>query len=129
MRFMRKSKFLAEERSAGDPMEAVANLFDTAVVFIAALLLALLTFYDAKEIFSKDASFTMVRRNAKGEMTLISKKGRKIKAVKVTPEEAAGRGTKLGTAYKLEDGSVVYVSRSMRKEALNAIANYYGGNS
>ena len=109
MRFMRKSKLLAEERGSGDPMEGVANLFDTAVVFIAALLLALLTFYDAKEIFSKDASFTMVRKNAKGEMTLISRKGRKIKAVKVTPEEAAGRGTRLGTAYKLEDGSVVYV--------------------
>ena len=106
---MRKSKFPAEERGSGDPMEGVANLFDTAVVFIAALLLALLTFYDAKEIFSKDASFTMVRKNAKGEMTVISRKGRKIKAVKVTPEKAAGRGTKLGTAYKLEDGSIVYV--------------------
>ena len=109
MRFMHKSKLLAEEKSSGDPMEGVANLFDTAVVFIAALLLALLTFYDAKEIFSKEASFTMVRKNAKGEMTLVSKKGRKIKAVKITPEQAAGRGTRLGTAYKLEDGSVVYV--------------------
>ena len=51
----------------------------------------------------------MVRKTAKGEMTLVSKKGRKIKAVKITPEQAAGRGTRLGTAYKLEDGSVVYV--------------------
>ena len=27
----------------------------------------------------------------------------------MTREEAAGRGTRLGTAYRLEDGSMIYV--------------------
>jgi len=29
--------------------------------------------------------------------------------MKVTREQAAGRGLRLGTAYRLEDGSMVYV--------------------
>ena len=107
MRFMRKSREVQLE-SGGDPMGGVANLFDTAVVFIAALLLALLTYYDAR-VFSKDAEVTIVKKDARNEMTVIRKKGRRIKAVRVTPEQAAGRGTRLGTAYRLEDGSVIYV--------------------
>ena len=107
MRFMRKSRESGIE-SGGDPMDGVANLFDTAVVFIAALLLALLTYYDAR-VFSRDADVTIVKKDSGGEMTVIRKKGRRIKAVRVTPEEAAGRGTRLGTAYRLEDGSVIYV--------------------
>ena len=75
----------------------------------AALLLALMTVFDAKEIFSKDSNMTIVKRNDRGEMTVIRKKGRRIKAVKMTREQAEGRGTRLGTAYRLEDGSMIYV--------------------
>ena len=109
MKFMRDGGSYIRDREGGDPMEGVANLFDAAVVFIAALLLALLTVFDARELFSAKSELTIVRKNDKGDMTVIRKKGRKVKALKMTREEAAGRGTRLGTAYKLEDGSVVYV--------------------
>jgi hypothetical protein len=42
-------------------------------------------------------------------MEIITKKGKKIKAIKVTKEKAIGRGVRLGIAYKLEDGTMVYV--------------------
>ena len=106
---MRNSSEVPAESDGGDPMGGVANLFDTAVVFIAALLLALMTFFEADEIFSKDTSFTLVKKNERGEMTVIKKHGRKIQAVKMTREQAAGKGTRLGTAYRLEDGSMIYV--------------------
>ena len=34
---------------------------------------------------------------------------KKIKALKVSKEKAEGRGERLGTAYRLEDGTMVYV--------------------
>ena len=42
-------------------------------------------------------------------MEIITKKGNKIKAMKVTKQKAEGRGERLGIAYKLEDGTMVYV--------------------
>ena len=109
MKFVRTSHDWRRDPDSPDPMSGVVNLFDAAVVFIAALLLALMTVFDAKEIFSKDSNMTIVKRNDRGEMTVIRKKGRRIKAVKMTREQAEGRGTRLGTAYRLEDGSMIYV--------------------
>ena len=109
MKFMRSSRECRAASDGGDPMGGLANLFDVAVVFIAALLLALMSVFDAKELFDRDSSFTVIKRNDRGEMTLIRKEGRRMKAVKMTREEAAGRGVRLGTAYRLEDGSMIYV--------------------
>ena len=109
MKFMRDLQEWRRQPESGDPMSGVGNLFDTAMVFIAALLLALMTVFDAKEIFSKDSSFTMVKKTPQGELTVIRKEGRRIKAVKMSREQAAGKGTRLGTAYRLEDGSMIYV--------------------
>ena len=106
MKFMRSSRALAPD---ADPLEGVANLFDTAVVFIAALLLALIAVFDASDLFSPKSDLTILKRNDRGEMTVIEKRGRKFRAVKMTREEAAGRGVRLGTAYRLEDGSMIYV--------------------
>jgi hypothetical protein len=33
----------------------------------------------------------------------------KIEAMKVSKSKAKGRGERLGTAYKLEDGTMVYI--------------------
>ena len=109
MKFMRSSEVWRRQPDSPDPMSAVVNLFDTAVVFIAALLLALMTAFDAKEIFSRDSNLTIVKQTDRGELTVIRKRGRRIRAVRMTRESAAGRGTRLGTAYRLEDGSVIYV--------------------
>ena len=42
-------------------------------------------------------------------MEIITKKGREIKVQKLTKEMAQGQGTRLGTAYRLKNGKVVYV--------------------
>jgi len=42
-------------------------------------------------------------------MEIITKQGKKIEAVRVTRAQAQGRGVRLGTAYRLNDGSMVYV--------------------
>ena len=108
MRFLRRH-VSQEEGEFSDPMGGVANLFDTAVVFISALLLALITLFDAKDLFRENSRVTLIREDGQSEMTIIKKEGRRIKAVKMSREEAEGRGVRLGIAYRLEDGTMIYV--------------------
>lgn len=92
-----------------DPMSMVGNLFDVAVVFITALLVALFSLLGLNELLDAKSSVTLMKRNAAGEVELITKVGQKIKAVKMSKEQSEGRGQRLGTAYKLEDGTMIYV--------------------
>ncbi len=108
MRFLRRHVCL-DDNEFSDPMSGVANLFDTAVVFISALLLALITLFDAKDLFKEDSRITVIRENGEQEMTILKKEGRRINAVRMSKEEAKGRGVRLGTAYRLEDGTMIYV--------------------
>lgn len=90
-----------------DPMSAVGNLFDVALVFIVALLFALMAMF-GKELFDPE-SRTELRVDAAGRVELLTKKGRKIESLKQSKEKAEGKGVRLGTAYRLEDGTTVYV--------------------
>lgn len=92
-----------------DPMSGVANLFDVAMVFAVGLMIALVSAYHLSEIFSAE-NLTMIKNpNQPGKMEIITKKGKEIKVQKLTKEMAQGQGMRLGIAYKLRDGRVVYV--------------------
>jgi len=92
-----------------DPLSGVANLFDVGLVFIVGLIITLFTAYHLQDLFSEKSELTIMKKSENGQMEIITKKGKKIKAIKVTKEKALGRGIRLGTAYRLEDGSMVYV--------------------
>ena len=92
-----------------DPMSGVANLFDAAMVFAVGLMVAIVSAYHIHEIFSAD-ELTMIKNpNQPGKMEIITKKGKEIKVQKLTKEMAQGQGTRLGTAYRLQNGKVVYI--------------------
>jgi len=92
-----------------DPLSGVANLFDVGLVFIVGLIITLFTAYHLQDLFSEKSELTIMKKSENGQMEILTKKGKKIKAIKVTKEKALGRGVRLGTAYRLEDGSMVYV--------------------
>jgi len=94
---------------ADDLLTAVANLVDIFLVFIVGLLLSFLSAYHLKDLLDQKSELTMMKQSASGEMTIITKKGTQIEAVKITRSEAEGRGVRLGVAYRLEDGSLVYL--------------------
>jgi hypothetical protein len=94
---------------ADDPLTAVANLVDIFLVFIVGLFLSFLSAYHLKDLLDPQSEITMMKQSAEGEMTIIIKKGTEIEAVKITKSEAEGRGVRLGVAYQLEDGSMVYL--------------------
>lgn len=95
-----------------DPLSGVANLFDASIVFAVGLMVALIQAFSLTQLLRPDAQFTIVMRNAAGEMQIVEKNRKEIKVRRITPEKKAGPGTRLGVAYQLPDGSVVYVPDS-----------------
>lgn len=92
-----------------DPLSGVANLFDLSLVFIVAVLMALFSVFAEQDILQPNSEWTVTKKNDKGELEIITKKDNEIKVQKVTDKKLSGKGTRLGMAYKLEDGRIVYV--------------------
>ena len=106
---MRRNLLKTEEDN--DPMSVVGNLFDVAMVFAVALMVALVTRYNKTEMFSQD-DFTMVKNPGKDNMEIITKEGQKIN--RYTPSENqdkknGAKGKKVGIAYELDNGEIIYV--------------------
>ena len=74
------------------------------------LMVALVTRFNMTEMFSKE-DFTMVKNPGKENMEIITKEGQEIK--RYTPSEkqetSGKRGKKVGVAYQLESGEIIYV--------------------
>jgi hypothetical protein len=105
----RHRRFSGNGEPLEDPIAGVANLFDASIVFIVSMMIALFMAYNMMDLLDPNSEVTMVKKNANGEMEIITKKGKEIKASRVTDEKLSGRGERLGTAYKLPDGRIVYV--------------------
>ena len=99
-----------DQNSLGnDPLTGVANLFDIGLVFIVGLIITIFSAYNLQDLLSEKSEMTILKMSKNQEMEIIIKKGNKIKAMKVTKQKAKGRGERLGVAYRLEDGTMVYV--------------------
>lgn len=109
---MRKSKFLnkglrsSEEDT--DPLSGMANLFDLGMVFSVALMIGLILQLRVPEFFSQQ-DFTIVKNPGKDNMEIIKKEGKKIEKYKGTKGNSEGKGKKIGTAYQLENGEIIYI--------------------
>lgn len=78
-------------------------------MFIVGLLFALISAYSLIELFTPDSELTIIKKKQNGELELISKKGKDVKIKKLTTNKLKGEGKRLGTAYRLKDGQVVYI--------------------
>ena len=70
---MARRKRLINDSEDHDPLSVLTNLFDVAMVFAVALMVALVTRYDMTEVFSQD-DFTMVKNPGTEQMEIITKK-------------------------------------------------------
>jgi len=95
---------ILDEEEGEDPLSGVANLFDAAMVFAVALLVALVISASVPELLNPTADITVVKNPGQENMQVIIKKGQEIKVMNMT-EQVAG----LGTAYRLTTGEVIYV--------------------
>lgn len=104
-----------------EPLNGVANLFDVALVFIVALLLSLMSTYQVLDFFNPESEITVMKK-VKDQWQIITKKGKEIKVKKVTNRKVGGdEGMKLGTAYQLKDGRVIYIPDQLAGEKINEI--------
>ncbi len=113
MKMRGKTRFMGRKREMeleeeDDPMDGIANLFDVAIVFSVALMLALVTYSSLPELISGE-DVTIVKNPGTDDMEIIMKQGEKIEIQKITNETVEGQGKKLGTMYLLPNGEVVYV--------------------
>jgi hypothetical protein len=81
------------------------------MVFALALMVALVSRYNMTEMFSQD-DFTMVKNPGKENMEIITKEGQKINRYTPSEDQSQSKGTKgkkVGVAYELENGEIIYV--------------------
>jgi len=92
-----------------DPLGGMANLFDVAMVFAVALLVALVFSFNIPEMLDDQSTVTLVKNPGTPDMEIIVKDQNKITVLNMTDQVSGGQGTKMGTAYRLESGQVIYV--------------------
>ena len=93
-----------------NPMNSVGNVFDVAMVFSVALLVALVLSFNISELLT-DQDITIVKNPGQENMQIITKVNDTYEIMEINAEEEIGGGVGdiLGTAYRLEDGRVIYV--------------------
>ena len=97
---------LLDEDEAINPALSLVNLVDVFLVLIAALLIAI-----AQNPMNPflDENVTVIKNAGQPDMEMIIKQGQKVETYKSKGEIGSGQGVKAGTAYKLPDGSIVYI--------------------
>ncbi|KLK88706.1 hypothetical protein SZ63_06900 [Methanoculleus sediminis] len=105
---MRRRRIILDDEDE-DPLSGVANLFDVAMVFAVALLVALVVAYNVPELLDDEADLTVVKNPGQPNMQIIIKEGKTLKVLNMTEELAGGQGSRMGTAYRLESGEIIYV--------------------
>lgn len=104
---MRKS--LLKRQDDSDPMSVVSNLFDVAMVFAVALMVALVGRYNMSELLTQE-DFTMVKNPGKDNMEIITKEGEHVnRYVPSETQQVGKKGKRVGVAYELENGEIIYI--------------------
>ncbi len=108
---MRRNPILSDDEKEDNPLGMLTNLFDVAMVFAVALMVALVAHFNMSEIFSKE-DYTIVKNPGSDNMEIIMKEGNKVKKYTPSEEESQSSGSKgrrVGTAYQLENGEIIYI--------------------
>ena len=93
-----------------DPLSVIVNLFDVAMVFAVALMVAMVMNMNMTEVFTKE-DYTIVKNPGKDNMEIITREGGKINRYTPSEEQSSTqkKGRRVGVAYELENGEIIYV--------------------
>ena len=98
-------KLLSEDDDL-NPASSMINLVDVFLVLIAALLISIAQ--NPLNPFTAD-NVTVIKNAGQDDMEMIIKKGETIEHYESSGEIGGGQGIKAGVAYKMADGTMVYV--------------------
>ena len=107
---MRKSFLYKLKDTDTNPLSEMANLFDIAMIFAVALMVALVSFLQIPEFLSQE-KVTIIKNPGQEDMEIIVKDGKEITRYKASEmvRSGEGQGRRIGVAYELEDGQVIYI--------------------
>lgn len=98
---------LLQDTETDDPMLSVVNLIDIFLVIIAALLITVAQNPMLGSFSKRDV--TVITDAGQPTMEITVKKGEKVERYKSSGAIGSGDGEKAGVAYRMQDGSIVYV--------------------
>ncbi len=99
---------LLHEPDNDDPILSVVNLIDIFLVVIAALLITVAQ-NPMLNPFASKRDVTVITDPGKPTMEIVVKQGEKVERYKASGAIGSGDGEKAGVAYRMRDGSIVYV--------------------
>ena len=94
-----KKKRLWDDSDGDDPAAGLINLFDVWIAFAAALLLAVVSYFNLPK---PDPSSSNTDETIDATRT-------KIERFQESKASKSGEGERLGTAYRLKSGEIIYV--------------------
>ena len=108
MKKKRRNPFNGNED--GDPLSVIVNLFDVGMVFAVALMVAMVINMNMTEVFTQE-DFTIVKNPGKENMEIITKEGKTIQKYTASGDQSDSqqKGRRVGVAYELDNGEVVYI--------------------
>lgn len=110
---MRRKARKWDEIHTDDPAAGLLNLFDVWIAFAAALLLATLS-YGQLSAKPKQATADADGKATAPDREAVEKQHRQIVHYRISEKKAGGDGERLGIAYRLKNGEVIYVPETKR---------------
>lgn len=95
-----------DDDDGDDPILSVVNIIDVFLVIIAVLLVAIME--NPINPFAMQNA-VVIKNPGESDMEMIVKKGNELKRYQSSGQIGEGEGAKAGTAYRLKDGSMIYV--------------------
>ena len=89
-----------------DPVLSTINLIDVFMVVIGMLMIAVIN--NPMNPFAQD-KITVIRNEGRPDMEILTKEGQKVTRFKASGASGEGDGEKADTAYRMKDGTMVYV--------------------
>lgn len=108
VRGRRNLGMIGGEGDDNNPLSIMANLFETGLVFALGFMVSLVNAMNMMDVFNPEAKVTVTTERKDGIQIMV-KDGKKTTIRRMTKNLGEGDGEKLGIAYRLEDGSIIYV--------------------
>ena len=119
MRDSRISHLLGDDDE--DPMLSAINLVD---IFLVALVILIVAIVSERRNSAAQAppldwedDFTLIKNPGTEDMQIVVKRGETLERFDATGSSTEGTGVAAGTAYRMRDGSMVYVPTSAEQGA------------
>lgn len=98
-------KRLWDDSEGDDPATGLINLFDVWIAFAAALLLAVVSYFN----LPKPAAAADAQADKSSTAEAIDAARMKVERFQESTASKSGEGERLGTAYRLKSGEIIYV--------------------